>query len=143
MERFIDSFNQVIARHDILRTAVLWEKLREPVQVVYRQAVLPLKWVDSIDSRPLRIDVRQAPMFQATARYEPESGRWLLTLLGHHMVDDNTTLQHLVQEIALIQQGRKADLPHLHYRSAILWRRRNWRSAKLSIKPFSRICSAM
>ncbi|WP_143068124.1 condensation domain-containing protein, partial [Duganella sp. CF517] len=48
LERFIASFNQVIARHDILRTAVLWEGLAEPVQVVVRHAELAIEWLPAV-----------------------------------------------------------------------------------------------
>ncbi|RZK99929.1 MAG: amino acid adenylation domain-containing protein, partial [Rubrivivax sp.] len=43
--RFIESLNQVIARHDLMRTAVLWEGLPEPVQVVQRRAEVALEWL--------------------------------------------------------------------------------------------------
>ncbi|MDP9897429.1 amino acid adenylation domain-containing protein [Variovorax boronicumulans] len=127
LERFIASFNEVIARHDILRTAVLWEELEAPVQVVYRQAELTLQWLDiPEDSLGLdalgrlnalagpdhhRIDVRKAPMLKATAVRDVPNGRWLLQVLSHHLIDDNTTLRMIGEEIAQIQQGQAQALP--------------------------------
>ncbi|WP_260396971.1 non-ribosomal peptide synthetase [Variovorax sp. KBW07] len=131
LEQFVENFNEVIARHDILRTAVLWEELAEPVQVVCRQARIQLRWLDdvappegtaaSLDAAQrlafhaapgrYRIDVRQAPMIHAVAVHDTARQRWLLQLLNHHLVDDNTTLKLVVEEIALIQQGRRDELP--------------------------------
>ncbi|WGI26272.1 amino acid adenylation domain-containing protein [Halomonas alkaliantarctica] len=126
LEAFIVCFNKLIARHDILRTAVLWEGLREPVQVVYRHAMLDIEWPTAPDAATdgvaewlyiqvnpehHRLDVRQAPMIRALAAYDAEQGHWLLQLPSHHLVMDHTTLELLVEEIALIQQGHDDELP--------------------------------
>ncbi len=123
---FVSGFEQLIARHDILRTAVLWEGLREPVQVVYRTAALPLEWLppESDSVQPTaedrlwrdgaqgrrRIEVRQAPMVRARATPDIERGRWLLLLTSHHLIGDHATLDFIVKEIEMIRQGRKAEL---------------------------------
>ncbi len=39
---FERAWRQLMARHSILRTSFAWEGLREPLQVVHREAVLPL-----------------------------------------------------------------------------------------------------
>jgi len=122
LERFIESFNTIIERHDILRTAVLWEGLKEPVQVVQREARLHLQWATEdrdlasgaeTGERPAdhRVDVRRAPMIHATGSFSASRERWQLQLLTHHLVLDHTTLELLVEEIALVQQGRHAELP--------------------------------
>jgi amino acid adenylation domain-containing protein len=125
LDRFIAALSQVIERHDILRTAVHWESLTEPVQVVWRRAgftVDTLTLAPGMDAaalrlrahpqvRGLRIDVRRAPMLHGFAARDDASGRWLLQLSYHHLVMDHTTLERLVEEIAAIERGDAAGLP--------------------------------
>ncbi|WP_377155075.1 AMP-binding protein [Roseateles sp. UC29_93] len=127
LERFVAHLDAVIARHDILRTSVAWEGLREPVQIVHRTAPLALQWLDGKGAAPtadaaqrlrdhvhrsrLRIDVRTAPMIRATAVQGAASDSWLLQLSRHHLVSDHTTLERIVEEIGLMQRGADAELP--------------------------------
>ena len=74
----------MIDRHDILRTAVLWEGLREPVQVVWREAPLSVEEVAldaaagdaaaqlhaRFDPRRYRLDLRQAPLMRVYVAHD-------------------------------------------------------------------------
>uniref|UniRef100_UPI00210B8173 non-ribosomal peptide synthetase n=1 Tax=Massilia sp. YIM B04103 TaxID=2963106 RepID=UPI00210B8173 len=123
LDGFIAALQQTVARHDALRTAVLWEGLAEPVQVVWREAKLEILFpalsgentlaeLDThSDPRRVRLDVRQAPLMRGYAACDPIEGRWLLQLLLHHMVLDHAALSLLFQEVAAIQAGREQALP--------------------------------
>src|SRR6185369_9727165 len=67
LEEFIRALQAVIDRHDTLRTAVLWEELPKPVQVVYRRASIPVEVLVLDGSRP--------PVIQLRERMRPERQR--------------------------------------------------------------------
>ncbi|MFN9545828.1 MAG: condensation domain-containing protein, partial [Cyanobacteriota bacterium] len=134
LEGFLRAFEAVIARHDIFRTSFAWEGLSEPVQVVWRNAPLPIEEVtfrpdvvdvsaallERFDPRRQQLDLRRAPLFHATIAEDPGQGRWLLLLREHHLVSDHTTLEVLFEEIAAHQAGRFDTLPPpLPYRNYI------------------------
>ena len=152
----MDALQQVIDRHDILRTGVLWEDLPQPVQVVWRRAVLaveevPLEGADRarqlrerFDTRKYRIDVRQAPLQRAfVAQQEslegaPGSppGRWLLLLLSHHLAIDHATLEIAFEEVQAHLQGEQARLS-APVGFVSLWRRCAWERARRSTRSSS------
>src|SRR6202044_977506 len=106
LEEFARALQRVIDRHDILRTAVLWEGLAEPVQVVFRTAALPVEEVRldedagdgseqlyaRFDPRRLHIDVGQAPLLRAYIAYDRAKDSWLLMQLLHHLAGDHSAL---------------------------------------------------
>ncbi|WP_339493125.1 amino acid adenylation domain-containing protein, partial [Pseudomonas sp. EA_15y_Pfl2_R67] len=123
LDAFTAALQQVIDRHDILRTCVHWDGLPQPVQVVQRHAKLPVHSV-SLDShkaplsqlealsdpRQLRLDLRQAPLMRACIAQDPHSERWLLALLNHHMASDHVTLEIVLEEIHAILHDQGEDL---------------------------------
>ena len=85
LDSFSAALQAVIERHDILRTAVLWEGLPEPVQVVWRRAPLQVEEVqldamagDAAGScttvsilADQYMDVRHAPLLRIYLAQEP------------------------------------------------------------------------
>ena len=111
LEQFLAALQDVTARHDILRTAVVWEGLFEPMQVVWRRAPLVAEEVElgatadvaealrlRFDPRHYRVDARRAPMVHAAFARDAARDRWLLHILAHHLVLDHTTLDVVIAE---------------------------------------------
>ncbi|MGH8079249.1 MAG: amino acid adenylation domain-containing protein, partial [Lysobacter sp.] len=125
LDRYAHALQQVIDRHDILRTGIVWDGLPEPVQVVWRQArleVVELQFdpVDGpiddqlaarFDPRHYRIDIRQAPLWKLFVARDEANARWVVLELIHHLIDDHTTIEFVNQEIQAIVEGQAERLP--------------------------------
>jgi amino acid adenylation domain-containing protein len=127
-EQYVDDFARalqfVIQRHDILRTALVWEGLDEPMQVVWRQALLirehfaadpqgadiATQLHQRYDARHHRLDIRQAPMMQLVQAWDAPNQRWLVLLQYHHLVMDHTTLDVVRHEMQASLLGQEAQL---------------------------------
>jgi amino acid adenylation domain-containing protein len=124
LDRFIETANRLVARHDILRTAVVWDGLDEPVQVVWRHARLPVHDY-AIDARTdarsyldelalgegRRIAIDRAPLTRLNVAYDAANRRWLAQWLVHHIVIDHNSLAMLIDEANALLAGSTEALP--------------------------------
>ncbi len=130
VDGFVQALHSVIERNDILRTAILWEGLDEPVQVVLRQAPLAVERVEvtgddalaslqqRFDPRHYRLDLSRASLMRLA--YSEEAGRLVGILLLHHILLDHTALHVLVQEMSASLCGNSAQLPDaVQYRNYV------------------------
>ena len=135
LDRYLQAMQRVIERHDVLRTAFAWDRLSEPVQIVHRQALLP---VDTFDFDPnegpideqlrrrfgmlrYRMDLTRAPLLRfAIAPNTGSSDGWHALVLMHHLVGDHTTLESMHAEVKAVLEGREAQLPEpVPYRNLV------------------------
>ncbi|MCO7542569.1 non-ribosomal peptide synthetase [Pseudomonas sp. VA159-2] len=105
------ALEQVIARHDILRSALAWEGLAQPLQVVWRQAPLPLVEVADDQSPALRLDLTCAPLLRLQYSQHRQTGAITATLLFHHLVMDHVAQDVLRAELQACLLGQQHQLP--------------------------------
>ena len=124
LDELIAALNKVIVRHDVLRTAFLWEDISQPVQVVYRKAALPVTEIQlSSDSDCLaqieawikperqRMDIRQAPLLGLHVAADPHSQEWYAFLQLHHLTCDHVSIEIIAAEVVSHLEGMEHALP--------------------------------
>ncbi|HEV2736905.1 MAG TPA: AMP-binding protein, partial [Longimicrobiaceae bacterium] len=124
LDAYVGALQALVDRHDILRTSVAWEGLREPVQVVWREARLEVEEVEPdpaggdvagqllrrFDPGHHRIDVRRAPLMRAYAARDAARDGWVMLYLQHHLVGDHVTKEALEEEVRAHVTGRAREL---------------------------------
>ncbi|NRO95024.1 amino acid adenylation domain-containing protein [Paraburkholderia sp. NMBU_R16] len=133
LDRYLGAIQQIVDRHDILRTAFVWEAIDIPVQVVYRHANVAVTEL-TLDpaAGPIgeqlqrrfnadrhRMDLSRAPLLHFVVAREPDA-RWHVLMALHHMVGDHTTLAILHDEVKALMSDRSASLAEpLPYRNLV------------------------
>ncbi|PHM60827.1 Amino acid adenylation [Xenorhabdus stockiae] len=127
LERYLNAVQRVVDRHDILRTAFVWEQLSKPVQVVWRQAPLSVTKLildpadgpiieqlsQRFDPCQYRIDLTRAPILRFVVAHDPVENKFILLQLRHHLIDDASSLQFFYREVQafLADQGEALPSP--------------------------------
>jgi amino acid adenylation domain-containing protein len=119
LEELISALQKVIDRHDVLRTAVLWEQLPHPIQVVYREATLLVDEItldrcrDPIEQlkewmKPehQRLELRKAPLVQLRVAADTSGIGWYALLQTHHLVCDSESLGAMLLEVRAHLEGQ-------------------------------------
>ncbi|MFF5218525.1 amino acid adenylation domain-containing protein [Micromonospora sp. NPDC000442] len=121
LDRLVDALQHLVDRHDVYRTAVVWDGLPEPVQVVRRTATLPVVThvLDADHPDPAgrlvelagpAMDLRRPPLMDLHLT-ESSGGCWLAYLRMHHIVQDQQGTEVLMRELREILAGRGDQLP--------------------------------
>ncbi|MCG1042949.1 amino acid adenylation domain-containing protein [Mycetohabitans sp. B8] len=124
LDQYLAAVQQVINRHDILRTAFVWEGLSTSAQVVWRQAPLSVieltldakegpiaeQLARRFDPRHTRLDLTQAPLLRFAIAQDTD-GRWLAVQLLHHLIGDHSTLEVMHAEVRAFIEGEGETLP--------------------------------
>ncbi|MBD2819370.1 amino acid adenylation domain-containing protein [Xenorhabdus sp. 42] len=124
LDRYLSAVQQVVNRHDILRTAFIWQGLSVPAQVVWRHASLSItelvlnpadglvsdQLAKRFDPRSYRLELNQAPLLRFVIAQETD-GRWYVLQLQHHLIGDHTTLEVMNREVRACLDGQGDDLP--------------------------------
>ncbi|WP_416986970.1 amino acid adenylation domain-containing protein, partial [Streptomyces sp. T028] len=121
LDSLLSALQRVVDRHDIYRTALVWEGLPEPVQVVLRRAALPVTEMvlpetgdpaaELLAAAGSWMDLRRAPLLRVHVVAEPGSERWLVLVQVHHLLQDHTALDVVLGEVAAFMAGRGDELP--------------------------------
>ena len=125
--RLLRAWEQVVARHAILRTRFRWQGLAQPVQEVIDGARMPVERFDGPlegilqEQRARGFDVTQAPLMRLALVRKAESGTTMVWTL-HHMLLDGHGRALLLQELFDLYQGVKLAPPR-PYRDYIEWLR--------------------
>lgn len=124
VQRFTQALQAVVDRHDILRTAVLWEKLPRPLQVVYRRVRLAVEALELEEGRdPLEqikelltldregLDLRAAPLMRLRLAADARTGISYILLQQHHITSDHVTLDVIISEVVAHMESDSCTLP--------------------------------
>jgi amino acid adenylation domain-containing protein/non-ribosomal peptide synthase protein (TIGR01720 family) len=138
---FHQAWQEVVARHAILRTGFLWEGLKQPVQVVWDNVELPWheddwsglaatdreqKWSAFLrEDRRQGFDFRKAPLMRV-ALIRAGADRFYFAWSFHHMLMDGWCRQIVTEEVfaryTAICEGKKtAAVCPPRYRDYIAW----------------------
>ncbi|MFC7518960.1 amino acid adenylation domain-containing protein, partial [Herbaspirillum sp. GCM10030257] len=139
LDHFVAAMQAVVDRHDILRTAIIWKGMPEPLQVVLRRVVLQVEEVavdnpggDVVEqlsarfnARRYRLDVSNPPLLRLCIAHDPSNGRWVAMSLFHHLVMDHTTMEIMREEVDACMRGMGHLLPApVSFRNLVVQARR-------------------
>jgi len=123
-----DAWRRAVERHDVLRTAFLWDAPRRPLQQVWRHAELP--WTEEevprgdLDDwltadRGRGFDLKRPPLLRVGLLYHG-GGRHSLVVTHHHLILDGWSLPLLLGGVTDAYRGEPVPaLPP--FRSYVAW----------------------
>ncbi|MBB5857514.1 non-ribosomal peptide synthase/polyketide synthase [Amycolatopsis umgeniensis] len=106
LERLAEAWQRVVDRTPVLRTEFVWAGVEEPLQVVRREARLPVRLLDEPgEDHQEGLDLAEAPLMRvALARLSPTEVQVLWTF--HHALLDGWSVFHVLSDVCGAYAGQ-------------------------------------
>ncbi|AUT01014.1 non-ribosomal peptide synthetase [Nostoc sp. CENA543] len=141
LSAFEQAWQQVVARHSILRTGFIWEQLPQPLQVVYRQVDVKLQTYDWQHLSPQQQQQKLESLLQSQRQQgfqlstaplmhlslvQLSADRYQFVWNFHHLLLDGWSVPVIFQDLlyfyrAILQGETQTRPPVLSYRNYIAW----------------------
>jgi len=145
-ERFEKAFNELVRRHESLRTS--FELVNEqPVQIVHEKADLNIGYTEVNESevnekikgfiRPF--DLRKPQLFRVELVKVLDEGisqedRYILMYDMHHIISDGVSRRILIDEFFSLYQGKHLEPLRLQYKDFAAWQNELFESEEIKIQ---------
>ncbi|OBQ12654.1 amino acid adenylation domain-containing protein [Anabaena sp. AL09] len=119
---FQKAWEQIVARHSILRSAFFWEEIEKPLQIVNKQVDLPWEKLDwrhltgdeqqrnledfLVSDRHKGFDLNQAPLMRFTIIQLTEN-TYQFIWSHHHILFDGWSMQIIIKEILTLYEANQ------------------------------------
>ncbi|MEH2284581.1 MAG: amino acid adenylation domain-containing protein [Nostoc sp.] len=138
---FVQAWQQVVARHPVLRSSFYWEEIEKPLQMVSKQVDFPWEELDwrhltadeqqqslgdfLASDRQKGFDLSQAPLMRFTL-IQLEEYTYQFIWSHHHILFDGWSMQIILKEVlAFYEADRRGEhlrlIPSRPYREYIEW----------------------
>ncbi|WAA10277.1 non-ribosomal peptide synthetase [Fervidibacillus albus] len=127
IEQLQNSFDQLVKRHDALRTSFVWQE-NEPVQIIHDKVDYRFEMIekgkDSIEDvihsfiRPF--DLSEAPLFRVGLIHVEEE-KYVFILDIHHLIVDGSSMSILTKEWSALYRGEQLPSKRIDYRDYSEW----------------------
>ncbi|CAG8871174.1 D-alanine--D-alanyl carrier protein ligase [Pseudomonas fluorescens] len=136
-QRFGEAWQQVLERHEILRTGFVWNLGEQPLQVVHKQVPMPMR-IDDLracaaldatleqlarDERAAGFDLAQAPLLRLVLARTAEHC-YHLVYTSHHILMDGWSSAQLMGEVLQHYRGQAPHAGPARFRDYIDWLQR-------------------
>ncbi len=127
LERFESTFQQIIARHETLRTGFGMER-GEPVQRIHSEAHFEVEFFEAVEEEVPAIvgqfvrkfELDQPPLLRVgLIKQSPEC--YILMLDMHHIISDGASMSILVEEFVKLYAGETLPPLAIQYKDYVAW----------------------
>ncbi|WP_281277899.1 non-ribosomal peptide synthetase [Paenibacillus xylaniclasticus] len=126
IDRFSKAVNQLIQRHESLRTSFEWRN-GEPVQRIWPIAANPVEFVEGDESlaremvtRVQKFDLGCAPLMRITVM-KVDKQKYVLFLDMHHIISDGVSLTILSEDLLSLYHGIELPKLQIQYKDYAEW----------------------